>query len=99
MKAVGVKQLKARLSEYVRMVKAGETLFVTEREEVVAEFRPARRHPHHPEELSEVLDALAESGQVTRASAPKDGWTWRSQGLGLARETVRALLDDLRADR
>src|SRR5262249_30726597 len=42
-KAVGIKDLKARLSEYVRLVKAGETILVTERDEVVAELRPAHR--------------------------------------------------------
>ena len=39
MKAVGVKQLKARLSEYLRLVKGGETLLVTERNDVIAGFR------------------------------------------------------------
>ncbi|HZA65426.1 MAG TPA: hypothetical protein VE592_00675 [Geminicoccaceae bacterium] len=43
MKVVGIKQLKARLSEYVRLAKAGETVLVTERDEVVAELRPLRR--------------------------------------------------------
>jgi antitoxin (DNA-binding transcriptional repressor) of toxin-antitoxin stability system len=41
MKVVGIKQLKARLSEYVRLAKAGGTVLVTERE-VVAELRPSR---------------------------------------------------------
>jgi antitoxin (DNA-binding transcriptional repressor) of toxin-antitoxin stability system len=44
MKAIGVKQLKARLSEYFRLVKGGETILVTERNDVAAELRPARRH-------------------------------------------------------
>ena len=35
MKAVGVKNLKAKLSEYLRAVKAGETLLVTDRDEVI----------------------------------------------------------------
>jgi antitoxin (DNA-binding transcriptional repressor) of toxin-antitoxin stability system len=43
MKVVGIKQLEARLSEYVRLVKAGETVLVMERGEVVAELRPSRR--------------------------------------------------------
>jgi prevent-host-death family protein len=43
MKAVGIKQLKAKLSEFVRLAKAGETVLVTERGEVVAELRPVRR--------------------------------------------------------
>ena len=38
MKVVGIKQLKVRLSEYVRLAKAGETVLVTERDEVVAEL-------------------------------------------------------------
>jgi len=37
MRAVGIKVLKAKLSEYVRLAKAGETILVTERDEVVAE--------------------------------------------------------------
>ena len=46
MKAVGIKELKARLSEFVRLVKSGETVLVTERDEVVAELRPARHQRH-----------------------------------------------------
>ncbi len=37
---VGIKELKNRLSEYLRLVKAGEVVLVTERGEVVAELRP-----------------------------------------------------------
>lgn len=43
MKAVSVKQLKARLSEYLRLVRTGETVLITDREEIIAELRPARR--------------------------------------------------------
>ncbi|MCG8408167.1 MAG: type II toxin-antitoxin system Phd/YefM family antitoxin, partial [Phycisphaerales bacterium] len=42
MRAVGIKALKNRLSEYVRLVKAGETVLVTERDQVVAELVPPR---------------------------------------------------------
>ena len=98
MKAVGVKQLKARLSEYVRLVKAGETILVTDRDEVVAELRPARRQPRSPDDPEELLDRLAESGEITRASAPKAGWTWRAKGLGLAPGSAGRLLDEIRAD-
>lgn len=37
--AVGIKQLKNRLSEYVRRAAAGEIVLVTDRETVVAELR------------------------------------------------------------
>ncbi len=99
MRAVGVKTLKAKLSEYLRQVKSGETILVTEREEVVAELRPARRQRVHASDIDEVLDALAERGEVTRASQPKAGWTFRSNGLGLPAGTARRLVDELRDDR
>lgn len=98
-KAVGVKQLKARLSEYLRLTKAGETILVTERDQVVAELCPARRQRPVPSELEDVLDELAASGQLTRATQPKQRWTWRVRGLGLPAGTAAALLDDLRRDR
>ncbi len=40
MKAVGIRELKNRLSEYVRMARRGEEILVTDRGVVVAELRP-----------------------------------------------------------
>ena len=42
MRAVGLKVLKNRLSEYVRLAASGETILVTDRERVVAELVPPR---------------------------------------------------------
>lgn len=42
MLAVGLKTLKNKLAEYVRLVAAGETVLVTDRERVVAELIPPR---------------------------------------------------------
>jgi antitoxin (DNA-binding transcriptional repressor) of toxin-antitoxin stability system len=99
MKVVGIKELKARLSEYIRLAKAGETILVTERDEVVAELRRARRQaPSVADRFEDTLEALAATGEVTRASRPKGDWTWRSRGLGLAPGTTDALLDELRRD-
>ena len=42
MRAVGLKILKNRLSEYVRLAASGETVLVTDRERVVAELVPPR---------------------------------------------------------
>ncbi|MFN2376003.1 MAG: type II toxin-antitoxin system Phd/YefM family antitoxin [Candidatus Binatia bacterium] len=99
MKAVGVKQLKAHLSEYLRMTKAGETVLVTERDEVIAELRPARRQPAPSTDLEDILDDLAAAGQIVRASRPKGAWTWKASGIGLAPGTAAAILDHLREDR
>ena len=40
MRAVGLRVLKNRLSEYVRLAASGETILVTDRERVVAEIVP-----------------------------------------------------------
>lgn len=98
-KVVGIKQLKAKLSEYIRLAKAGETVLVTERDEVVAELRAARRQSPETGPLEGVLDALAAAGEVTRAAQSKGNWTWRSRGLGLPPGTAQTLLDELRQDR
>jgi antitoxin (DNA-binding transcriptional repressor) of toxin-antitoxin stability system len=42
MRAVGLKVLKNKLSEYVRLAEAGETVLITDREHVVAELVPPR---------------------------------------------------------
>jgi antitoxin (DNA-binding transcriptional repressor) of toxin-antitoxin stability system len=99
MKVVGIKQLKAHLSEYIRLAKAGETVLVTERDDVVAELRPARRQTPVGEDLDDLLEALAVSGEVTRAARAKGDWTWTSRGLGLPQGTAQAVLDQLREDR
>jgi prevent-host-death family protein len=40
MRSVGIKTLKNRLSEYVRLAASGETVLVTDRDRVVAELVP-----------------------------------------------------------
>jgi len=98
MKTVGIKRLKARLSEYLRAVKRGEVVVVTDRDEVVAELRAPRRDRDLPEEVTQTLNALAAGGEVTRAAAAKTGWRWTPRGLGLSPGTAATILDDLRAD-
>ncbi len=56
MRAVGLKVLKNRLSEYVRLAASGEVILVTDRERVVAELVP----PASGRALSPADAALAE---------------------------------------
>jgi antitoxin (DNA-binding transcriptional repressor) of toxin-antitoxin stability system len=42
MRSVGLKILKNKLSKYVRLAAAGETILVTDRDRVVAELGPPR---------------------------------------------------------
>ena len=62
MRVVGLKTLKNRLSEYVRLAAGGETVLVTDRDRVVAELVPPG-----PDRATEVRDALL-------ADAVRQGW-------------------------
>ncbi len=44
MQSVGIKELKNKLSAYIRVVASGETVLVTDRGQVVAEFVAPRVH-------------------------------------------------------
>lgn len=72
MKAVGLKILKNKLSEYVRLAAGGETVLVTDRDRVVAELVPPRE-----DRGSRLADAmLAEAvrkGWMTPPAIPQSG--------------------------
>jgi antitoxin (DNA-binding transcriptional repressor) of toxin-antitoxin stability system len=93
---VGVKRLKARLSEYLRAVRRGEVVVVTDRDEVVAELRAPRKKRELPEGIERTVEALAVAGELTRAAAAKRGWRWTPKDLGLSQGAAATLLDDLR---
>lgn len=99
MKSIGIKQLKARLSEYVRLARSGELILVSDRDEVVAQLGPVRHQSPEAGSVDEILEELARQGQVTRAGEPKEGWSWSPRHLGLSNETVSRMLEDLRRDR
>ena len=65
--AVGVRELKARLSEYLRRVRDGETVLVTDRGVVVAELGPPRRPAES--RVPSRLEEMAAAGLVTLGSA------------------------------
>jgi antitoxin (DNA-binding transcriptional repressor) of toxin-antitoxin stability system len=60
MRSVGLKLLRKKLSEYVRLAAAGETVLVNDRERVVAEIVPRRKR------------GLAEDDFVARGM--REGW-------------------------
>ena len=70
MKSVGLRELKNRLSEYVREVRSGEDVLVTDRGEVVAELVSPGRGVDAAGGQSSLV-ALARRGQLT-LGAPHD---------------------------
>jgi prevent-host-death family protein len=68
MRTVGVRELKNRLSEYLRQVRAGESVLVTDRGEVVAELTPPGRELAAGD-VAPGLRALAKRGLATLGTA------------------------------
>jgi antitoxin (DNA-binding transcriptional repressor) of toxin-antitoxin stability system len=79
-------------------VRAGETVLVTNRVEVVAELRPTCRRPATSASLDGILDSLADRAELTRATIAKGRWSWKAKGLGLPSGLVDHLLDEIRGD-
>ena len=97
MKAVGLRDLKNRLSEYIRDVRAGESVLVTDRGEVVAELGPPG-HRADPFDLPAGLQALVRRGLATPGQ-PNDRRVYRRLGRALKAGRAAALLAAERADR
>lgn len=65
-RTVGLKVLKNKLSEYVRLASQGETVLIADRDRVVAELVPPQ--PRRAETVSDaVLASLVREGVVTPA--------------------------------
>jgi antitoxin (DNA-binding transcriptional repressor) of toxin-antitoxin stability system len=95
MKAVGLKILKNKLSEYVRMAEGGETILITDRDRVVAEMVPP---PPEPASLPDIrLAELVRKGYLTPATNPRGGPP-PSHPVMKFKDLMRELNED-RADR
>jgi prevent-host-death family protein len=93
MRAVGLKTLKNKLSEYVRLAARGETVLVTDRDRVVAELVPPR-----VERAPLLADAqLAEAVRKGWLRPPALSATSTPSRLPVA--TLRELLAELSDDR
>ena len=96
MKLVGVRELKNRLSEYLRFAKAGEEILVTDRGNVVARLSSAQ--PTAAESQYPILEAMIREGLATRA-APKDPSVYPKMTGLMKWQEIERLLDETRGDR
>jgi prevent-host-death family protein len=99
MKTVGVRDLKNRLSEYLRRVRLGESVLVTDRGEVVAELMPPGQGRPDPS-VPAGLQSLAKRGLLTLgAPLGTDLYPALPRKLGGRRRSVAQLLDEERGTR
>src|SRR4029450_13460846 len=93
MRAVGLKVLKNKLAEYVRLAQGGETILVTDRDRVVAELVPPQAG-RSPAVADAVLAELVRRGWVTPAARPLAGPLPRAP-LAAFEQLMRELDEDL----
>jgi prevent-host-death family protein len=93
MLTVGLKILKNKLSEYVRLAATGETIVITDRNRVVANIVPPRREPES------VIERGVREGWI-RPAVRGPNWPPPSKPVpGLTFEQLMADLDSDREDR
>jgi antitoxin (DNA-binding transcriptional repressor) of toxin-antitoxin stability system len=92
MRAVGIKTLKNKLSEYVRLAASGETVLISDRDQVVAQLGPPEAG-----RSGDVADALladaVRQGLITPATLPPGPPPASSPVIRLA-ELLRELDED-----
>jgi hypothetical protein len=72
LKTVGVKELKNNLSAYLREVRRGVRVLVSDRNRIIAELHEPGVHYGTDEKVDPVLAAWVEAGVVTLPSRPKE---------------------------
>ena len=97
MKAVGVRELKNRLSEYLRAVKRGEHVLITDRGQVIAELRQPSGYPD-PGGLSPALASLVRENAV-EVGLPNDPDAYPAQPQRAPDGTAARVLGELRDER
>lgn len=99
MRVVGVRELKDKLSEYLREVHRGETVLVTDRGRAVARLAPVDEQDAALPEEERILQGLAAHGIVRRATRPHDPRTYRLKRPLGDRIVSGRLLDEERGER
>ena len=88
--SVGIRELKNRLSEYIRRVRRGEEFLVTDRGRVVAELRQPTGVPRGAEYAGLIRHARA------RLGAPNVAVSYPRVQRSLTPDSTQRLLDDER---
>jgi prevent-host-death family protein len=96
MKAVGIRELKNRLSEYVRLVRAGDVVLVSDRGVVVAELRPAGTANINGSDP--VVESLLRRGNVT-VGGPNRSDLYPTLSSASPPGTAERLLNEERGER
>ncbi len=98
MRTVGIRELKNSLSEYLRRVRSGESVLVTDRGEIVAQLSPPGRETLDPS-IPPGLSALVHRGLATIGAAANPGLYRPLPRKGPRKVTSAQLLEEERGTR
>lgn len=93
MRAIGIKHLKNKLSEFIRIASRGESVLITDRDRVVAELGPPKESRSDNVTDAQLADAVR-NGLITPAVLPP--------GVPVKAESVisfRNLMKEIEKDR
>lgn len=98
MSVVKVSVLKNRLSHYLRLVRRGETVLVSDRDQVIARIEPAGDLASTGADDAGWLDDLERRG-IVRRGVGKLPRSWLGRRPAVAADLVGALLEERRDGR
>lgn len=96
LKTVGIKDLKNNLSAYIREVRRGTRVLVSDRDIIVAELREPLFERGRRESLNPIVSEWVAAGLVQLPSTEKR--TLRRSPVKLKAGTAREILNELRRD-
>ena len=101
MKSVGIKKLKDNLSKYLKLVREGEIVWVTDRDEVIAEIHsPTTPIPDKISAWDAFISAEVRKGRILKATNQQppslNQINRKNSAINL---DIKKLMDDIRADR
>lgn len=94
---VGIRELKDKLSHYVRQVEGGDVVVVTDRGRVVAEMWPPGQHDRR--DIDPRLLEMERKGLVRLSARPNHPSLYRRMPyVDLGGRTVKDLMDEIRGE-
>ena len=101
MRSIGVKKLKNDLSRYLKLVKQGEVVYVTDRDEIVAEIHKPTTPSSIIDPWTSFLNQLERQGSLRRAKLSESQILseWKSEISKNSPVSSLEILQELRRDR
>lgn len=99
MEKTTISQLKARLSAYLKKVRAGQTILILDRDEPVARLERVGGAPRDTGSAADRIARLERAGLLRRAAEPLSLEDLRATAPESQASVVAALLDERRSGR